>query len=97
MYTLIIIFFVFLNIANVYSQDIDGFDFEDNKAQKYLTEKNGVAKISVKERISLSAILIIYFWLQKEPKKCRCCGSICGWVGGSVCPHYALTALMKSS
>ena len=68
MYTLIIVFFVFLNIANVYSQDIDGFDFEDNKAQKYLTEKNGVAEISVKERISLSPILIIYFSILDDNK-----------------------------
>ena len=68
MYTLIIVFFVFLNIANVYSQDIDGFDFEDNKAQKYLTEKNGVAKISVKERISFSPILIIYFSILDDNK-----------------------------
>ena len=68
MYTLIIVFFVFLNIANVYSQDIDGFDFEDNKAQKYLTEKNGVAEISVKERISLSPILMIYFSILDDNK-----------------------------
>ena len=27
-----------------------------------------------------------YFWLRKEPKKCRCCG----WVGLSVRLHYAL-------
>ena len=57
-----------LNIANVYSQDIDGFDFEDNKAQKYLTEKNGVAEIYVKERISLSPILIIYFSILDDNK-----------------------------
>ena len=68
MYTLIIVFFVLLNIANVYSQDIDGFDFEDNKAQKYLTEKNGVAEIYVKERISLSPILIIYFSILDDNK-----------------------------
>ena len=51
MYTLIISFFGFLNILNVYSKDFYGFDFEDNKAPKYLTEKNGVAEISVKEGI----------------------------------------------
>ena len=49
MHTLTIVFFVFLNVLNVYPQDIYGFDFEDNKAPKYLTEKNGVAEISVKE------------------------------------------------
>ena len=49
MHTLTIVSFVFLNVLNVYPQDIYGFDFEDNKAPKYLTEKNGVAEISVKE------------------------------------------------
>ena len=34
--------------------------------------------------------VIMNFWLRKEPKKCRCCLSVCGWLGGSVCPHYAL-------
>ena len=48
MYTLIIVFFVFLNILNVYSEAVSGFDFEDNKAPKYLTERNGVAELSVK-------------------------------------------------
>ena len=45
---MIIIFFVFLKILNVSSQDIYGFDFEDNKVPKYLTENNGVAEISLK-------------------------------------------------
>ena len=26
------------------------------------------------------------FWLRKEPKKCKCCLSVCLWV----CLHYAL-------
>ena len=52
MYTLIIVFFVFLNVLIVFSQDFYGFDFEDNKVPRYLTEKNGVAVVSVKERIS---------------------------------------------
>ena len=45
---MIIVFFVMLKILNVSSQDIYGFDFEDNKVPKYLTEDNGVAEISVK-------------------------------------------------
>ena len=46
--TMIIVFFVMLKILNVFSQDIYGFNFEDNKVPKYLTENNGVAEISVK-------------------------------------------------
>ena len=46
---MIIVFFVLLKILKVSSQDIYGFDFEDNKVPKYLIETNGVAKISVKE------------------------------------------------
>ena len=53
MYTLIIVFFVFLNILNVYSEVVSGFDFEDNKAPKYLTERNGVAELSVKVKYFL--------------------------------------------
>ena len=48
MLTLIIVFFKFLNILNVSSQDIYGFDFEDNQATKYVTERNGVAEVSIK-------------------------------------------------
>ena len=46
--TMIIVFFVLVKILNVSTQDIYGFDFEDNKVPKYLTENNGVAEISVK-------------------------------------------------
>ena len=46
--TMIIVFFVMLKILNVSLQDIYGFDFEDNKVPKYLTEDNGVAEISIK-------------------------------------------------
>ena len=46
--TMIIVFFVMLKILKGFSQDIYGFDFEDNKVPKYLTEDNGVAEISVK-------------------------------------------------
>ena len=46
---MIIVVFVLLKILKVSSQDIYGFDFEDNKVPKYLTERNGVAEISVKE------------------------------------------------
>ena len=46
--TMIIVFFVMLKILKGFSQDIYGFDFEDNKVPKYLTENNGVAEISVK-------------------------------------------------
>ena len=46
--TMIIVFFVMLKLPNVFSLDIYGFDFEDNKVPKYLTEDNGVAEISVK-------------------------------------------------
>ena len=30
------------------------------------------------------------FWLRKEPKRCKCCGSVGGFVGLWVRPHYAL-------
>ena len=48
-----------LKILKVSSQDIYGFDFEDNKVPKYLTERNGVAEISVKERTSFDQHLKI--------------------------------------
>ena len=56
MLTLIIVFFKFLNILNVSSQDIYGFDFEDNMVPKYVTERNGVAEVSVKERITFLCV-----------------------------------------
>ena len=56
MLTLIIVFFMFLNILNVSSQDIYGFDFEDNMVPKYVTERNGVAEVSVKERITFLCV-----------------------------------------
>ena len=46
---MIIVFFVLFEILKVSSQDVYGFDFEDNEVPKYLTERNGVAEISVKE------------------------------------------------
>ena len=54
---MIIIFFVFLKILNVSLQDIYGFDFEDNKVPKYLTENNGVAEISLKGCLLISSSL----------------------------------------
>ena len=54
-----------LKILKVSSQDIYGFDFEDNKVPKYLIETNGVAKISVKEWTSFDEhlnILIFFFY-----------------------------------
>ena len=61
---MIIVFFVMLKILNVSSQDIYGFDFEDNKVPKYLTENNGVAEISVKGWMSYCKIKtwLIYFF-----------------------------------
>ena len=56
MLTLIIVFFKFLNFLNVSSQDIYGFDFEDNMVPKYVTERNGVAEVSVKERITFLCV-----------------------------------------
>ena len=43
-------------ILKVSSQDIYGFDFEDNEVPKYLTERNGVAEISVKEWTSFDQL-----------------------------------------
>ena len=62
MHTLTIVFFVFLNVLNVYPQDIYGFDFEDNQATKYVTERNGVAEVSIKVKEFL-------FFLGKSKKK----------------------------
>ena len=43
-------------ILKVSSQDVYGFDFEDNEVPKYLTERNGVAEISVKEWTSFDQL-----------------------------------------
>ena len=50
-----------------------------------LHEKNVIETKVVKGKL----INFENFWLQKEPKKCRCCLSVSLWVSGSVCPNYA--------
>ena len=38
---------IFAKVTN----SVPGFEFEDNRAAKYLTDKNGVAEITFQERI----------------------------------------------
>ena len=42
------IFLIFLQYTK--AQEAYGFDFQDNKVPKYLTEENGVAEVRIKVR-----------------------------------------------
>ena len=45
------IFLIFLQYTK--AQEAYGFDFQDNKVPKYLTEENGVAEVRIKVREGL--------------------------------------------
>ena len=44
---LIILMIIFTKVTN----SVPGFEFEDNRAAKYLTDQNGVAEITFQERM----------------------------------------------
>ena len=42
---------IFVIIFAKVTKSVPGFEFEDNRAAKYLTDQNGVAEITFQERI----------------------------------------------
>ena len=44
---LFVLFFMFLPYLKAQEQEAYGFEFQDNKVTKYLTEENGVAEVRI--------------------------------------------------
>ena len=42
---------IFIFPQYIKAQEVYGFDFQDNKVPKYLTEENGVAEVRIKVKI----------------------------------------------